>query len=116
MHRHHALDYVEFPVHDVAIAQRFYRAAFGWTFNDYGPDYAGIQGDDREVGGLRKEEKKPSRGGALVVLYSQALEETLRQVTQAGGVITAPIFAFPGGRRFHFTDPSGNELGVWSAV
>src|SRR5688572_14314969 len=112
-HVHHAIDYIELTVLDVADAKRFYGAAFGWTFNDYGPGYAGIQGDGREVGGFRKDESvRP--GGPLVVLYSRELEDTVKRVESAGGRITKPPYGFPGGRRFHFTDPSGNELAVWS--
>lgn len=112
-HVHHTIDYIELTVTDLVEARRFYSAAFGWSFNDYGPDYAGIQGTDREVGGLRKD-AAVSRGGPLVVLYSADLEQTLTATQDAGGTITKEPFAFPGGRRFHFTDPSGNELAVWS--
>ena len=112
-HVHHAIDYIELTVTDVAEAKRFYASAFGWRFNDYGPDYAGIQGDAREVGGLRKDEQVRT-GGPLVILYSQDLEGTLAKVRAAGGRVAREPFAFPGGRRFHFADPSGNELAVWS--
>jgi predicted enzyme related to lactoylglutathione lyase len=111
-HVHHAIDYIEITVKDVAEAKRFYGAAFGWTFNDYGPDYAGIKGDGREVGGLSKGNVRA--GGPLVVLYSRALDDTLAGVKKAGGRILKAPFEFPGGRRFHFGDPSGNELAVWS--
>ena len=112
-HVHHAIDYIEIAVKDVAEAKRFYAAAFGWTFNDYGPDYAGIKGQGREVGGLRKDAHVRT-GGPLVVLYSKALDETLGKVKAAGGRIVKEPFTFPGGRRFHFEDPSGNELAAWS--
>jgi predicted enzyme related to lactoylglutathione lyase len=111
-HQHHAIDYIEITVTDVAAAKRFYGAAFGWTFADYGPDYAGIQGDGREVGGFAQ--GTPTRGGPLVVLFSKDLEATLAAVKAAGGTIAKEPFGFPGGRRFHFTDPSGNELAVWA--
>jgi len=111
-HVHHAIDYIELTVTDVAAAMRFYTAAFGWRFNSYGPEYAGIQGDGREVGGLCGA-KNVVAGGPLVVLYSRNLEATLQAVRNAGGVVQEP-FDFPGGRRFHFTDPAGNELAVWS--
>lgn len=112
-HEHHGIDYIELSVSDVARAKRFYTAAFGWSFTDYGPDYAGIQGVGREVGGLCK---SPSvrTGGPLVVLYSRTLDATLASVRKAGGDIVKEPFEFPGGRRFHFCDPSGNELAVWS--
>lgn len=112
-HEHHAIDYIELAVTDMAAAQRFYGAAFGWQFNDYGPDYAGIRGARREMGGLRVDAQvKP--GGPLVVLYSKDLDATLAAVRAAGGRVVAEPFGFPGGRRFHFADPSGNELAVWS--
>jgi len=113
MHTHHAIDYVEFLVRDTEASKRFYAAAFGWTFADYGPDYVGIHGLEREQGGLRRADRVP-KGGPLVVLYSADLETTYAAVKAAGGRIVQEIFAFPGGRRFHFADPSGNELAVWS--
>ena len=111
--KHHAIDYIEFGVTDMAAAQAFYAGAFGWSFTAYGDEYAGIQGEGREVGGLRLE-AQVARGGPLVVLFSEDLEATLARVEAAGGVITTAPFDFPGGRRFHFTDPSGNELAVWA--
>lgn len=110
---HHQIDYIEFTVLDMAESQRFYQAAFGWQFNDYAPTYAGIrkQGGG-EVGGLRQDDTV-TPGGPLVVLYSADLEATLEHVKAAGGKITTEPFDFPGGRRFHFHDPSGNELAVW---
>lgn len=114
-HEHHAIDYIELTVTDIAEAKRFYAAAFGWRFNDYGPGYAGIQGTGREVGGLRKDEAvRP--GGPLVILYSRDLDATLAAVRTAGGTIVQEPYDFPGGRRFHFADPSGNELAVWAAA
>ena len=110
---HHAIDYIEFTVGDLAAAKRFYAQAFGWEFNDYGPEYAGIKGQAGEVGGLRQSADVRS-GGPLVVLYSQDLEQSVAAVRSAGGKIVREPFSFPGGRRFQFTDPSGNELGVWS--
>jgi predicted enzyme related to lactoylglutathione lyase len=110
---HHAIDYIEFTVRDLAAAKRFYAAAFGWQFNDYGPEYAGIKGADGEVGGLQQKPQVRT-GGPLVVLYSKDLDKTLEAVRAAGGKIVREPFDFPGGRRFQFTDPSGNELGVWS--
>jgi uncharacterized protein len=116
-HRHHALDYIEIPAVDVAAAKQFYGSAFGWVFNDYGPDYAGIQDPARpraEVGGLAKADAvRP--GGPLVLLFSDDLDASVEAVVGAGGRIVNGPYEFPGGRRFHFTDPSGNELGVWAA-
>ena len=112
-HTHHAIDYIEISVRNLAAAKRFYAIAFGWEFNDYGPAYAGIRGADREMGGLA-EAADVKTGGPLVVLYSRDLDATLAAVRSAGGEIRRQPFTFPGGRRFHFSDPSGNELAVWS--
>jgi uncharacterized protein len=112
-HAHNAIDYVEIAVTDMEAAKAFYATAFGWTLADYGPEYAGIQGADREVGGLQHD--ADGRGGApLVILYSEDLEVSAEAVEAAGGRIVEPINEFPGGRRFHFADPAGNELAVWS--
>jgi hypothetical protein len=115
--RHHTIDYVELTVTDLDAAARFYADAFGWRFTSYGPGYAGIRHphDDAapEVGGLRLgEDVRP--GGPLVLLYSADLDASVAAVTRAGGRVVAGPYPFPGGRRFSFTDPSGNELGVWS--
>lgn len=111
---HHDINYIEFGVTDMAKAKSFFATAFGWTFNDYGPTYAGIRRQDgNEVGGFALRPEVVS-GGPLVILYSENLEKSLNMVLEAGGHITQDIFTFPGGRRFHFNDPSGNELGVWS--
>lgn len=112
-HVHHAIDYIEFTVSDLDKAKTFYSSAFGWKFNDYGPGYADIQKEDGEIGGLCLG-SKVNTGGPLVILYSHDLANSLAQVINAGGKITKEPFAFPGGRRFHLTDPSGNELAVWS--
>jgi predicted enzyme related to lactoylglutathione lyase len=113
MHRHHRIDYIEFAVNDLEASKTFYATAFGWRFTDYGPDYAGIQGEDREVGGMYRTSELRTRG-PLVILYSDNLEQSLSAVESAGGTIVLPPFDFPGGRRFHFADPSGNELAVWT--
>lgn len=114
-HTHHAIDYIELNVADLAAAKEFYGSAFGWTFNDYGPDYAGIRSPDGdgEVGGLNPA-RAPQRGGPLVLLYSDDLDATVEAVLGAGGEVVESPYDFPGGRRFHFADPSGNELGVWA--
>ncbi|HLT97870.1 MAG TPA: VOC family protein [Acidimicrobiia bacterium] len=115
MGTHHAIDYIEFGVTDLAATKAFYEAAFGWRFNDYGPDYAGIQSPDGngEVGGLHPG-SPPSADGPLVLLYSDDLDASISSVEAAGGIITAGPYEYPGGRRFEFTDPSGNRLGVYS--
>jgi predicted enzyme related to lactoylglutathione lyase len=116
MHSHHTIDYIEFNVRDLAAAKRFYTSAFGWTFTDYGPTYAGIQrAGGGEVGGLSQTNEARTTG-PLVILYSDDLDKSVKAVKAAGGKILKEPYAFPGGRRFHFTDPSGNELAVWSAT
>ena len=115
-HTHHAIDYIEINVTDLAAAKEFYAAAFGWAFNDYGPEYAGIRSPDGEgeVGGLNPS-REPQVGGPLVLLYSDDLDATVSAVESAGGRVLEGPYEFPGGRRFHFADPAGNELGVWAA-
>jgi uncharacterized protein len=120
---HHTIDYVELPVTDLAASQAFYGAAFGWEFVPYGDGYAGIRtaaeqaSRSAEAGGLRLAEAGDvARGGPFVLLYSDDLDLTLAAVTAAGGEVVDGPYEFPGGRRFHFLDPSGNELGVWAAA
>ena len=108
------IDNIEFNVSDIARTKAFYGAAFGWKFTDYGPDYSSFE-DGRLSGGLHGS-KSGSRGGALVVIYATALEEVRDAVVFSGGQIVVETHDFPGGRRFHFTDPAGNELAVWSDV
>ncbi|MDC7683406.1 VOC family protein [Asticcacaulis sp. BYS171W] len=110
MSTHHKIDYIEWPAGDLPATKSFYQKAFGWSFIDYGPSYgalseAGIDGGFDADGGPAK---------PLVILYSDNLEQSRDEVVAAGGGLTKDIFDFPGGRRFQFTDPSGNELGVWS--
>jgi uncharacterized protein len=106
------IDYIEFPATDIAATKRFYADVFGWKFEDYGPDYTSFL-DGRIAGGFTKAAKVQG-AGVLVVLYAKDLEGTEANVKAAGGKIVKPAFSFPGGRRFHFTDPNGNELAVWS--
>jgi len=110
--KNRTIDYIEFPVTDIGAAKQFYSGVFGWKMIDYGPDYTSFE-DGRLTGGFRAE-KEIVRGGALVVLYSTDLEAIEREIKESGGRIVQEIFEFPGGRRFHFLDPSGNELAVWS--
>jgi len=112
--RHHRFDFIELPVTDMERAKAFYGKAFGWTFVDYGPDYADIQGAGVS-GGLRAVATPPVRGGALVILYSGDLAASEAAVVSAGATITER-HDFPGGRRFQFLDPAGNELGIWTEV
>ena len=109
------IDYIEFPSRDLEASTAFHAAVFGWTFQDYGPDYRAFN-DGRLDGGFYRADSvaAPGSGGALVVLYADDLEATLERVRVHGGTILKDIFAFPGGRRFHFAEPGGNELAVWS--
>jgi predicted enzyme related to lactoylglutathione lyase len=106
------IDYVEFPATDVAATRRFYTEAFGWKFTDYGPDYTSFE-DGRLAGGFFKAEAAGARS-PLIVIFAVDLAAAESRVTRAGGKVVKPAYSFPGGRRFHFTDPSGNELAVWS--
>lgn len=115
MSHHEKLNYVEFPATNLSATKLFFEQAFGWSFEDFGPEYTAFtnQGID---GGFYQSDltATTANGSALLVLLSDNLELSQRNVESAGGEITKPIFSFPGGRRFQFTDPSGNELAVWS--
>lgn len=106
------VDYVEFPTTDMGATKAFYAGVFGWEFTDYGPDYASFA-DGRMNGGFRAE-KTVEAGGPLVVVYSKDLETLGTSIEEQGGTIVKETFEFPGGRRFHFADPSGNVLAAWS--
>ncbi len=110
--QHPRIDYFEFNVADIAASKKFYGEAFGWSFTEYGPDYVEFF-DGRLRGGLTTQGPRIP-GGPLIVLHAEDLEGAKERVLQAGGLIRREIFSFPGGRRFHFTDPDGYELGVWS--
>ena len=115
MSAHEMINYVEYPARDLAATKAFFVKVFGWGFTDYGPDYSAFAGAGLD-GGFYAAERAASTesGSALIVFYSNNLEQTLAKVEAAGGRIVKPIFAFPGGRRFHFCEPSGNEFAVWS--
>jgi len=108
------IDYIEWPAGDLPATKSFYSEAFAWRLPDSGPDSVAFEGEGADGGFAKPQEGSSDR--PLVILYAHDLEAMLDKVVKAGGTITAPIFEFPGGRRFHFTDPSGNELGVWSAA
>lgn len=111
---HEKLNYVEYPAKDLPATKAFFQAAFNWTFEDYGPAYTAFAGQGLDGGFFQSDlSARTERGSALLVFYSDDLEGTLAKVVDAGGRIVKPVFAFPGGRRFHFTDPSGNEFAVW---
>ncbi|MGO1502283.1 MAG: VOC family protein [Marinobacter sp.] len=109
------INYIEWPSRDLAVTKKFFSAAFGWSFVDYGSEYVAIENAGLN-GGFFKSDKIAitSNGGALVVLYSTDLVASVDKVKLAGGKIVHDIFSFPGGSRFHFTDPNGNEYAVWS--
>ena len=106
------MDYIEFPTKNIEETKKFYSEVFNWEFTDYGPDYTSF--NDGRLGGGFSVESEVKPGGPLVVLYSTNLAEIEAKIGEAGGQVVQEIFEFPGGRRFHFTDPSGNELAVWS--
>lgn len=103
--------YLEFASHNLAVIKDFYQKAFGWEFTDYGPKYTAFSGQYVDGGFYPGE---PVRGSILPILYAADLEASLAKVKNADGEIVKDIFIFPGGRRFHFLDPDGNELAVWS--
>lgn len=112
---HHAINYIEFTVPDIEKAKQFYSRAFGWSFQDWGPDYASFDKNAAGIdGGFRKGETSVGEGGPLIVFYSRDLNATQEAIRMAGGEIMVPTFEFPGGRRFHFADGLGNVLAVWS--
>ena len=109
------IDYVEIPSRDLAKTKKFFSALFGWSFVDYGPDYASFN-DGRMAGGFFRSEKIAggNAGAPLIVFYQPELEKTCATVVDLGGEIARDIFEFPGGRRFHFREPGGSELAIWS--
>ena len=115
MTNHNKINYIEIPAKNIEATKAFFSEVFAWSFVDYGPDYCSFaaQGID---GGFYKSELvvATKNGSPLIVLYSNALEATQEKIEQAGGKTIKPIFSFPGGRRFHFSDPNGNEFAVWS--
>lgn len=116
MNQHEKINYVEFPARDIEQTKSFFTRVFDWSFTDYGPDYTAFASDAGLDGGFYRADLKATteQGSGLIVFYSQTLEQTQEKIEQAGGKIVKAIFNFPGGRRFHFTEPSGNEFAVWS--
>ena len=115
MSAHHHISYIEFPTTRITETKKFFSEVFGWSFTDYGDEYtsfsnSGVNGGFFTAGG------SPSRppSAVLIVLYSKNLEDTLKKVKEAGCTISKETFSYPGGRRFHFIEPGGNELAVWS--
>lgn len=106
------IDYIEIPVSDMSATKQFFGSVFGWKFEDYGPNYASFF-DGRLDGGFTTERPAPVQG-LLLVIYARDLAAMQQKIKAAGGAIVKHTFSFPGGRRFHFLDPNGNELAVWS--
>jgi uncharacterized protein len=108
-------NYIEFPAKDLEDTKSFFSTLFGWSFSDYGPEYTSFNGEGIR-GGFYKSDLSSStqNGSALLIFFSNQLENTQSTIEKAGGSIVKPVFAFPGGRRFHFADPNGNEYAVWS--
>jgi uncharacterized protein len=109
------IDYVEIPVTDLDKAREFFISLFGWTFQEWGPDYYSFNDGRLECGMRRAEEPAPA-SGVLLVFYSEDLERDVRRVKELGAAISQEIFSFPGGQRFHFVDPAGNEYAMWTAA
>ena len=115
MKEHEKINYVEWPAKDLSAIKSFFTKAFNWEFTDYGDLYVGFTGQGLDGGFFKSDQRSAhTQGSALVVFYSKDLAQTQAKIEDAGGKIVKPVFAFPGGRRFHFSDPNGNEYGVWS--
>lgn len=115
MPAHEKINYVEFPAKDLSATKAFFSAAFGWSFVDYGPDYAAFSDQGLDGGFFASDQCSTcANGSALIVLFSDELEAMQAKVSAAGGTISKAIYSFPGGRRFHFVEPSGNEFAVWA--
>ncbi|ARU55827.1 MAG: VOC family protein [Pseudomonadales bacterium] len=115
MNKHEKLNYVEYPAADLEATKAFFTGAFGWSFVDYGPEYTAFAGQGLDGGFFKSDLRSvATNGAALLVFYSDNIEDTQAKVTASGGSINKPVFSFPGGRRFHFIEPSGNEFAVWS--
>ena len=115
MNEHEKLNYVEFSASNISETKSFFSSAFGWSFEDFGPDYTAFSGEGLDGGFFKSDQaSSTNNGAALLIFYSNNLYATLAKVERLGGKIVKPVFSFPGGHRFHFTEPSGNEFAVWS--
>ena len=115
MSAHEKINYVEIPASDLGAVKDFFTEVFAWKFSDYGSEYTAFKHSGLDGGFYKSDaQNRSDNGGALVVIFSENLQHTLDKVMQSGAKITKPIFKFPGGRRFQFLDPCGNEWGVWS--
>lgn len=115
MRAENCIDYVEIPVTDIKKAREFFAALFDWSFENWGEEYTSFS-DGRLDGGFRLSAEAAPTSGVLLIFFSTDLERDLDRVQQLGATISEPIFPFPGGRRFHFVDPTGTEYAIWSAV
>lgn len=114
-HVENRIDYIEIPVTDLAKAREFFSALFGWTFQEWGDEYMSFN-DGRIEGGFCLAAETAPASGVLVIFHSADLERDLERVQSLGATISKPIFPFPGGRRFHFVDPTGTEYAIWATV
>ena len=117
MPEHEKVNYLEFAAKDLTATKAFFTQVFAWEFEDYGPEYCAFSNAGIDGGFYAADMAADAdTGSALVVFYSNDLESTQEKVTAAGGTIAKDVFSFPGGRRFHFREPSGNEFAVWSEL
>jgi uncharacterized protein len=117
VNEHEKIAYVEFPAKNLQATKVFFTQVFGWIFEDFGSEYTAFTSQGIDGGFYNSDlESSTGNGAALIIFYSQNIENTQAKIEQAGGVIIKPIFSFPGGRRFHFAEPSGNEFAVWSDI
>jgi predicted enzyme related to lactoylglutathione lyase len=115
MKEHEKINYLELPAKDISAAKQFFSTVFNWSFVDYGSEYTVFSGAGVDGGFFTSDLVSSSNtGSALIVFYSNSLEQTEKKIEDAGGNIITPVFSFPGGRRFHFSDPNGNEYAVWT--
>lgn len=115
MNTHEKINYVELPSNNLIETKRFFKQVFDWSFHDYGPEYTAFENQGIDGGFFKADlHSSTSNGAALIIFYSQDLDATQIKIEQAGGTIIKPVYSFPGGRRFHFTEPGGNEFAVWS--
>ncbi|MGR3221328.1 MAG: VOC family protein [Candidatus Anammoxibacter sp.] len=117
MSKHEKINYVEFPAKDIEAVKAFFTQVFNWSFVDYGHDYTAFSNAGIDGGFFKSDlTVAVNNGSALIIFYSKELEQTQSKIAKASGSIIKPIFSFPGGRRFHFSDPNGNEYAVWSDI
>ena len=117
MNVHEKINYVEFPAKDIVATKDFFTKVFGWSFEDYGPDYIAFSNEGLDGGFYQSDLTASTKtGSALIIFYSKDLKSTQSKIEAAGGSMLRPIFSFPGGSRFHFADPNGNEFAVWSDI